>query len=607
MTKKKSDTSNVSEYVGNNNHPHSSVYAEVENYFINGSGYLIYKNGDKQYTLCNGSIIIKKVIYKLNGSGEAETWFVIEGIDRNGHTLPLVMVPAAKFNSLNWITENWGPSLVVMPNQTVKATLATGILLSGANCPRERVCTHTGYIMKNGKPVNFMSASGPLIPSDIKAELDPSLKRYSMSEPSKDDNERFEAIKAALELLKAHEPEVTGPLFAYTFLAAIIPIARAIMGDIGFLFFLNAKSQSGKSTLAALSTSFFGYFEAHTPPTTFASTPNAIFELAYILKDVSAWIDDFNPQEKMKVMNLIFQMLARAAGDLSVRMRLDSNAKLKESHPPRCLFIVTGEFPPKIGQSAQARIFQVDVPYSRKDITAIRKAAKAGILSRSMSDYIVYIIDNFDKVKDIARKQYEEILSNTNELFGECRLSNQAALLCLSAYLFFDYAVRCKALTKGEAEKHYRAIEASIIYNARKKEEQLFQEDPCTLYISAIRDLLSSGRANVIDLCRKDLPDNLQSYDYSLKLGPERDGYIGWKDEKGYYLNTNASYAAVTAYYARQDMSFITNATTLWRQLRDSGYVIPDKNNTPCQNKKIGRETRRVLWFPRKVFDVQDE
>ena len=607
MTKKKSDTSNVSEYVGNNNHPHSSVYAEVENYYINGSGYLIYKNGDKQYTLCNGSIIIKKVIYKLNGSGEAETWFVIEGIDRNGHTLPLVMVPAAKFNSLNWITENWGPSLVVMPNQTVKATLATGILLSGANCPRERVCTHTGYIMKNGKLVNYVSASGPLLPSDIKAGMDPGLKRYTMSEPSGNKEDQKKAIESALLLLKAHEPEVTGTLFAYSFLAAILPIVNDIVGDTGFLLFLNGKTQSGKSTIAALSTSFFGKFDSQTPPTTFASTPNAINEMAFTLKDCSLWVDDYNPQEYMKTMNQIFQSLARAAGDHSTRRRLDSNAKLKESRPPRCLFLVTGEFPPKIGQSGHARVFQVDIPQARKDISAIRKAAKAGILSRSMSDYIVYIIDNFDKVKDIARKQYEEILSNTNELFGECRLSNQAALLCLSAYLFFDYAVRCKALTKGEAEKHYRAIEASITYNARKKEEQLFQEDPCTLYISAIRDLLSSGRADVIDLCRKDLPDNLQSYDYSLKLGPERDGYIGWKDEKGYYLNTNASYAAVTAYYARQDMSFITNATTLWRQLRDSGYVIPDKNNTPCQNKKIGRETRRVLWFPRKVFDVQEE
>ena len=607
MTKKKSDTSNVSEYVGNNNHPHSSVYAEVENYFINGSGYLNYKNGDKQYTLCNGSIIIKKVIYKLNGSGEAETWFVIEGIDRNGHTLPLVMVPAAKFNSLNWITENWGPSLVVMPNQTVKATLATGILLSGANCPRERVCTHTGYIMKNGKLVNYVSASGPLLPSDIKAGMDPGLKRYTMSEPSGNEEDQKKAIESALLLLKAHEPEVTGTLFAYSFLAAILPIVNDIVGDTGFLLFLNGKTQSGKSTIAALSTSFFGRFDSQTPPTTFASTPNAINEMAFTLKDCSLWVDDYNPQEYMKTMNQIFQSLARAAGDHSTRRRLDSNAKLKESRPPRCLFLVTGEFPPKIGQSGHARVFQVDVPQARKDISAIRKAAKDGLLSRSMSDYIVYIIENFDKVKDIARKQYEEILSNTNELFGECRLSNQAALLCLSAYLFFDYAVRCKALTKGEAEKHYRAIEASITYNARKKEEQLFQEDPCTLYLSAIRDLLSSGRANVIDLCRKDLPDNLQSYDYSLKLGPERDGYIGWKDEKGFYLNTNASYAAVTAYYARQDMSFITNATTLWRQLRDSGYVIPDKNNTPCQNKKIGRETRRVLWFPRKVFDVQEE
>ena len=140
------------------------------------------------------------------------------------------------------------------------------------------------------------------------------------------------------------------------------------------------------------------------------------------------------------------------------------------------------------------------------------------------------------------------------------------------------------------------------------RKEQLKQEDPCELFIGAIKDLLSSGRAKVIDLNKKDLPDDVQNFGYtSLSLGPERDGFIGWKDEKGYYLNTNASYSAVTTYYTKQDMSFVTNPNTLWRQLRDCKYLIPDKNNTPCQNKKIGNESRRVLWFPRNVFESNED
>lgn len=613
MTRNKNDNSKElssnSELTINTEHPHSSIYAGIEHYKVNKNGCLFYSNGEKFYLLANGSIVITKEIYKFNGNGESEIEFQVEGITRNGIKLPPVTVPASKFNSLNWITESWGTSLVVMPNQSVKQTLATGVLMSGEQCERERVCTHTGYIIKNGKPINYMSANGSLIPSEIKCVLDHDLKRYKLSEPSASDTERIDGITASLNLLEAHAPEVTGPLFAFTYLAPILPIVNDMIGDTSFFMFLQGKTQSGKSTLAALSMSHYGIFDSQTPPTTFASTSNAIGEMAFILKDSVLWIDDYHPQaDDMKRQNQIFQDLVRMSGDHSTRRRLDSKAKLKESRPPRCLFLVTGEFPPKIGQSGHARVFQLDVPESRKDISKIRKDARTGTLSRAMTDYIAYVISNFDRLKELAQMQHEKILSNTNELFGECRLSNQATLLCLSAYLYFDYAVRCKAITKETASKYYLSIEATIRASAVKKKEQLKQEDPCELYVNAIKDLLSSGRAKVIDLNKKDLPEDVQNYGYtSLSLGPERDGFIGWKDEKGYYLNTNASYSAVTTYYTRQDMSFVTNPNTLWRQLRDCKYLIPDKNNTPCQNKKIGNESRRVLWFPRNVFESNED
>lgn len=613
MARKKNGATNerpkAKEPANMTSHPHYPIYSAIDHYSISNDGCLMYTNGDKRYELCNGSIVIIEEIHKTNGSGEAEIEFVIKGITKNGKELPTVKVPASEFSSLNWITRSWGTALVVMPNQTVKQNLVAGILMSGEHCSRKRVCTHTGYIFKDGKPINYISANGPLIDSDITCEIDQNLNRYALPAASKNAEEAKAAIKAALMLLEAHDPAVTGPVFAYTFLSAILPVVHKVIGPASFLLFLSGKTQSGKSQLAALSTAFFGCkFDSQTPPTTFASTANAIMVMAFILKDMSLWVDDYNPQEYMKAMNQIFQMLARAAGDHSTRRRLDSNSKLKESYPPRCLFLVTGEFPPKVGHSGHARIFQVDVPYARKDITEIKKAAREGILSRAMSDYILYIISNYDKLTEIAKAQYEELTRSFNEMFGECRLSNQVSLLCLSAYMYLDYANKCKAITTNEATQLYRAIEASIIYNARKKEEQLKQEDPCSLFINAVKDMLSSGRAKVIDLSKKDCPEEVQKYPYtSLDLGPERDGYIGWLDEKGYYLNTNASYSAVTAYYLRQDMSFITQPNTLWRQLRDSGYLIPDKNNTPCQTKKIGKSAKRVLCFPRKVFDMTED
>lgn len=608
MSRKKAESQKEAQkdlaIIPNTDHPHAPYYQDTEHYYINREGCLCYANGDKRYILANGSAIITKERKKYDGSGESEIEFTVEVITQNRKRIK-IQVSASRFISLNWFTEKCGTACVILGNQNAKQLLSTGILLSGKNCEREKVFTHTGYQEENGKPTNYNSASGPLLPSSDKCELDPGLSRYSLSSPSETEADKIAGVKADIGLLYAHEPEVTSVLFAEAFLAPLLPIIKGIAGDTSLLVFLNGKTQSGKSQIASLFMSLFGRFDSQTPPTTFASTANAISAMAYILKDSVLWIDDYHPQETdMKRQNQIFQNLVRMAGDHSNRRRLDSNAKLKEALPPRCLFLVTGEFPPKIGQSGHARVFQVDVPYSRKDITLLRKQAREGILSRGMADYITYVISNYEKVSETARKKYEDLLSDTNNLFGECRLSNQATLLCLSAYMFFDYAVRIKALTYKEAEELYRFIENGITNNARKKEEQLRQEDPCELYVNAIRDLLSSGRSKVIDLDQKDLPD----YPYaSLDLGPDREGFIGWKDSRGYYLNTNASYSAVTAYYSRQDMSFVTNPNTLWRQLRDSKLLIPDKKNTPCQLKKIGKEVRRVLWFPRTVFDIPEE
>ena len=607
MARKKSESKKEApkklDIIPNINHPHSQYYQDTKNYYINQEGCLCYANGEKRYILANGSAIIIKERKKFDGSGESELELTVEVITQSRKRI-LIQVPASKFNSLSWFTEKCGTACVILANQFAKQLLATGILLSGKNCKQERVLTYTGYQEENGKPTNYNTASGTLLPSEDKVELPSGLNNYSSSLPSENDSERFEAIKADISLLYAHEPEVTSILFAEAFLAPILPIVKGIAGETSLLVFLNGKTQSGKSQISSLFMSLFGKFDSQSPPTTFESTANAISALAHILKDSLLWIDDFHPQEDMKRQTQLFQSLDRMSGDRSNRRRLDSNAKLKEALPPRCLFLVTGEFPPKIGQSGHARVFQVDVPYARKDISLLKRQAREGILSRGMADYIVYVIANYEKVYETARKKYEELLSNTNELFGECRLSNQATLLCLSAYLFFDYAVRIKALTKAEATEYYKLIESGVTKNARKKEEQLKQEDPCELYVNAIRDLLSSGRSKVIDLDRKDLPD----YPYApLDLGPDREGFIGWKDDKGYYLNTNASYSAVTAYYTRQDTSFVTNPNTLWRQLRDSKILIPDKNNNPCQIKKIGKEVRRVLWFPRTAFDITEE
>ena len=579
-------------------HPHASIYAQIDHYSINKKGMTVYTSGENVSPICYGSIIITDEIHRNNGAGDPDIYFRVEGITQGGVKLQPVTVPAADFASLNWITKAWGSSIVVTPTQTAKQKLAAGILLTGERGDKRTVYTHTGYLFKDNKPIDYISAAGSLLKSDIQSEIEHNLSRYQLAGVSHNVDERAGAIKASLSLLDAHASEVTAPLFAFVYLAPILPIVKDIIGETSFCLYLQGKTQSGKSTLAALAASHFGNFESMTPPTSFASTANYINELAFILKDCILWVDDYHPQgtpNEAKKQDQIFQTIARAAGDHSTRGRLNSSAQLQNSHPPRCLFLVTGEDVPKIGQSGSARVFTLEVTRTRKDISALQHDARNGVLSRAMSDYIKYVISRFDELKSEARGCFEDISKALVEKYGACRLANQAALLCFSALLFLDYAVKCGALTDDKSMELYNQIAEHIQTNASNKEKQLKCEDPAEMFITAIRDLISSGRRTVHDL---------ETCNREYAVLNDREGVIGWKDSKGYYLDSNASYTAVYDYYSHENRLFNCTSNTLHKQLREAGYVIPNNQGGNLTQKRINANTVvRCLLIPLSVFD----
>ncbi len=582
-----------------NEHPHAAIYEKIEHYSINKKGILIYTNGDTVTPLCYGSIIITDEITRNDGAG-SEIYFRVEGITQSGHKLPSVTIPATDFDTLNWIRKAWGSQIVVMPTNSAKQKLSAGIVLTGQYGSRKTVYTHTGYITENKRPVDYISASGSLLNAGYLSEIESNLSRYQLAGVSTSETEKAEAIKASLQLLTAHAPGVVYPLFAFVYLAPLMPIVTETIGETGFCLYLQGKTQSGKSTLAALAASHFGRFTSMTPPVSFASTANYINELAFILKDCILWVDDFHPQGTRKEenkQNQIFQTIARAAGDSSSRGRLTSSARLQTAHPPRCLFLVTGEDMPQIGQSGSARVFTLEVKETRNDIKALRENARNGTLSRAMSDYISFIISNYETLKTDVLRCYDDIQNVVVNEYGENRLSNQTALLLLSVSLFVSYAESSGALSHEDATTIYKKAEKYINDNAREKQRQLTNEDPCKMYVNALRELISSGRRYVLDL------NNDTEYEYnSLSLGADNK-CIGWKDSRGYYLDGNASYTAVCEYYEKEHAFFNIYRLTLQKRLCDEGYTMPDSTKNPTINKRIGGRNVRVLRFSRALLD----
>ena len=84
-------------------------------------------------------------------------------------------------------------------------------------------------------------------------------------------------------------------------------------------------------------------------PTNFASTGNALTELAFYPKDALLVVDDFAPTGRHSDNELqnIAERLFRATGNQQGRSRLSGNGRPSEPKPTRAFVLATGEQVPQ--------------------------------------------------------------------------------------------------------------------------------------------------------------------------------------------------------------------------------------------------------------------
>ena len=582
------------------NHPHFEVWDNVEGYSLNSKNQIIFKKSeDEQIPLCHGSIVITEVIYKNDGLND-EIEFKCEGVTESGEQLSDVTIPAEEFDSLKWISKKWGCSIVPFGNQSTTQRLICGIKLTGRNAKITYKKTHTGYVTRSGKPFAYLHSGGSIGDQGIICELDDVLSQYRLAGCSASEVERKEAFSASLSLLQAHRDSVTYPLLSFVYLAPIMQINKEVNGESGFCLYLRGKTQNGKSTLSALAMCHFGEFTSTTPPTSFESTSNRNEALSFYLKDSVLWIDDFHPKGNKKErdnQNEQFNRIARASGDRASRGRLNSNAELKKSYIPRCLYLVTGEDDPQLSQSGLARIFTLDVKTERKDLSELFRASRNGLLSRAMSDYISYIICNYEEVKKRYKRRYSEVISTARAELGENRLSIQSALLITSLDTWLSYAVTSGLLDDKTvmevSQKNIHLIGAI----AKKNDEEIRLSDPAEKFISTLSTMINNKEVDVRDV--KNCSDDNELYNGTYI--PR----IGWYDDEHYYLDPGKTYSSVKARLESIDDCIGATDRGLYRDMLDKHYIESgDKIGNYTKLKNINGKPKRVIFIKRSVLDL---
>jgi hypothetical protein len=224
---------------------------------------------------------------------------------------------------MGWVLNQLGPQAIIYPGQQQHARAAIQCL-SGA-IRQERIFAHLGW-RKHGGLWMYLHASGAIgaerTRCDFQMQLPAALQHYQVRPPA-DRSEVVKAVRTSLGFLSVAPAWISLPLLAAVY--------RAPFGSVDFSLFLTGRTGTFKTALAALCQQHFGApMDASHLPANFASTANALEELAFSAKDAVLVVDDFAPTGGTgdNALHAVAERLFRAAGNQQGRNRMGGQARL---------------------------------------------------------------------------------------------------------------------------------------------------------------------------------------------------------------------------------------------------------------------------------------
>ena len=573
--------------------PFGNRYIEA----ANGGGitWLFESRGEiQEQPLCNFTARIVEELAQDNGL-ETTLLFRLIG-NQGGKELPPIDMTYEQFVGMAWPTKQWQSGCCIEPGTGIKDALRAAIqTLSNKDAPVERrtLFTHTGWRKIAGKWIYLhggggLGAGGPV--AGIETDLR-DLARYTLPDPSKTAVERFEAAQASAGYLDLASLEITLPLLACAFLA---PLSQAL--NVDFTLWLEAPSQSQKSSIAAVALAHFGATIDRTSLTAnWTATANALEGTLFTLADCLAVIDDYAPQpssaEQAK-LDAVAARLVRGVGNRQGRARLNANLTSSPAKYPRGLTIATAE-QWIAGESLNARLFGVSLHRGDVDLaqlTTMQRAARNGLLSRCMADFIADLAGRFDvqveSCKNLLLAFREQALSAG--LSG--RLPEQVAFLLTGAKL---------------AANHYRAAGVAVdtadwpetlFALAKRHAVHVLESQPADRFRAGLAELLASGGAYLEPV------DSHGDKVHSEAI--QRGRQVGWRNDakQEIYLLSAPVLEAVNEALRKGDTALNIKPAALWRQCQQRGWLkhgdpLPDGGTKSSRTCRFGSQVVKALVF----------
>lgn len=515
----------------------------------------------------------------------------------NGQPLPVARVDAGEFMAMNWVMREWGSKAIMEAGNRTKDHLRTAIQLLSKDIKRQTVYTHTGWReLPNGKRC-FLSSTGAIGAPEVEVDLDRDLVRYALPLTPEDPKG---AMELSLRFLDLAPDRVVYPIWGAVWLA---PLRDLI--DVGFMMWAYGVTGSLKSTLVALALNHYGpaFSERHMPAD-FVDTVNRLAHKAFVAKDALLVVDDFAPQSTRRSQDEYrakAERLAREAGNQVGRGRMRSDGTAQATHIPRSLIIATGEDLAGV-EGILSRMFIVefkrdDVRKNLERLTSFQR--KRHRLCHAMTGYLNWLMECWEGLKDTlpARREHYRLEALKTDM--HLRFPEALASLAVGVEMGLRYALFLEVISPDDfqtlLEMGWNALKECVANMA----EVTKHEKPQELFAVAVGTLITEG---AIFLKERSGPGLLGGQD------PERAKFVGWYDDECLHFLPGSVFTQVYQYYRGQGLIFPQTETMLRKTLKESGFLITEKDRLDRQVQvegEGGKEKPRVMSVRRDLIPME--
>ncbi len=532
---------------------------------------------------------------------EQTRYFVLNGKLPNGVPLPDARVKAADFGKMGWILEEWGSQAMVMAGRGTSDHLRAAIQTLSDDVEQRHEYAHMGWREIDGK-MCYLTSNGVVGHPDVAVRLHSDFRRYHLPMDIEGDDV-VSAVRASLRYLDIGQYHITIPMWAAMYLA---PLSSVLPPT--FTLWMFGTTGTMKSTVAALAMCHYGEFSYNLPaPGSWtASTTYAMRVKSFVAKDAPLWVDDYAKQSTLageRELRKMAETLLREWGNRSGRSAGQADGSLRQTHDPRGLVISTAEqLPPS--QSILPRLYAVEmhpdeITHGTDSNLTRAQQDDAALYPVAMHSYLRWLSPQIVKnLKGALRERKHQLTKKAGtSMTRHLRSPVNVAILAIGWEMGIQHAYEVGALDADERAGWIELGWNTLVALGEQQDSSVnAEEDPVKLYMLGITQMISQGN---VFLRHAEYPDDGSMDNPEISKRTSNPAFLGWYDDKYWYLMDQPAYNAVFQFYRGGGRVFPDSKRGIKTKLMEKDLLHPHASRGLRYRLAIGDTLHDVLRIVR--------